>query len=203
MSTEFEKAHTLQDRVRIWLGEHHNRYVPTTTEDMASALKIKPYEAYQTLARLKRLGEIEIEKGDKNNIVGIKINKLQPSGRTYERIAERAKKEQPSSEPGTGVEKMAALRAYLEKKRAILDMQQRAREAGLDPENTILFEEDPIAEEGLVLLNMVVDLSTKLKETQEELRMTGYDLEAARRDIDFMKSTKREETRLMLVGAAN
>jgi hypothetical protein len=88
---EYDQALTLQDKIRLELNSYGKKYVPLTVGDLAARLSIpRNYDVYQALKRLNRLGEIEFEKSD-NKIIGINVNKLEPSGRTYQRAAEVAK----------------------------------------------------------------------------------------------------------------
>ena len=177
----FDSGVTLQDRVRLYLGEHiqDNRYVPVTTDKIASDLRVQPYNVYQTLARLQRLNEIEFDK-DGNKIIGIKVHKLEQSGRTYQRAAERAKIA-ISGEDYEG--RMINLLTYSKQKLTVLRMHETAKQAGLDPQDTVKFEENPYAEEGLLLLDVIKGLNDKIN----ELKNIEYDLEAARRDNEFLK----------------
>lgn len=194
----FDNALTLQDRVRLYLEENmqDGRYVPLTTDQLAANIKSQPYPTYQALARLQQRREIEIEK-DGKNIVGVKVNKLEPSGRTYKRAADRAKKTIKSATEGNYTERMVNLREYLNRKLAILKMREQAKEAGL-PEDTIHFEENPYAEEGLILLNVISEYATKLSEKVAQIEQMEYDLEAARRDNNYLRDRQRGQ----LVGAS-
>lgn len=198
-----DHALTLQDKVRLYLGENmrDNKYVPLTTDSLAAKLGVGTYEAYQTLARLNRRGEIVIEKDTTDNrIVGVTVHKLEPSGRTYSRAAERAK-ETVQRETEDYTNRMTNLQTYLNQKLAVLRMQEQAKEAGLDPENTIVFEENPFAEEGLLLLSLLKETFDKLSDAKKQAEMLNYDLEAAKRDNDYLK--RNSSGGRALVGASN
>lgn len=208
MSTEkeFDSALTLQDKIRLELNRYGQKEVPLTVAELASNIGItRNYDAYQALVRLKRAGEIDFQKDD-NKIIGIVVHKLEPSGRTYQRAAERVKTTTANRitqiHTENPIEGMTALKEYLNKKLAILDMQQRAREAGLDAETTVVFEPNPLAEEGLALLNLLSDTMDALKETRQQLEMTQYDLEAEKRNVNFLQRNKRESTRRELIATA-
>lgn len=200
---------TLQDKIRLILNDNINetntRYVPVTVGDLATALGTSVYNAYQTLYRLQKLGEIELDKdmsSGKAKIIGITVNKLEPTGRTYERAAERAKANIKmidsvyTEDISAG---MPSLSNYLNQKLAVVAMQTQAREAGLNPEETIKFEPNPYAEEGLTLLKILGEVNTQLAETKIALEAKTYDYEAAKRDVEFLKRGRKEETRRELV----
>jgi hypothetical protein len=201
---------TLQDRIRIKLNDYGNKYVPITVSELARELKVNNYNVYQALYRLKNLGEIELEKeeseeGGRAKIIGINVIKLEPSGRTYHRAAERAKSEAAkvdSIEISSIESQMTALQEYLNQKLAILEMEDTARKAGLNPEDTVRFEPNEFAEEGLLLLKLLGDVSKQLKETKEKLQMTEFDLEAEKRNVEFLSRQKREDTRRDLIAGA-
>lgn len=208
MSTgKLDDALTIQDKIRLELNSYGNRYVPITVSDLAAKIGIgRNYDVYQALSRLKRLGELEFDKDDQNRIIGIQINKLEPSGRTYQRAAERAKTEvhrisEVTSEESL-IDGMTALKEYLTQKLAILDMQAKAREAGLDPEETIKFEPNPFAEEGLLLLKLLGENTTKLQELKRELTLAQMDLEAEKRNVSFLEQNKRIKLREEILASA-
>lgn len=204
MSTgNFDSAMTLQDKIRLRLGEYGQKHVPLTPSDLAAELRTEPYSVYQALYRLKSLGEIEIEKDDLDKkIVGVKIIKLEPSNRTYQRTADRAKaaisknKEIPIKDT-----KMVALQNYLNQKLAVMDMQKKAEEAGLNPEDTVKFEPNPYAEEGILLLQLMTDAFKEIKECKDKIKMLEFDLEAERRNVQYLKESKRENTRRELLAS--
>lgn len=197
---------TIQDKVRLALNAYGDRYVPLTVAELAAKIGVpRNYDVYQALSRLRKLGELELEK-ENNHIIGIKINKLEPSGRTYQRAAERAKVEihriSEVAPEESIIEGMTALKEYLNKKLAILDMQAKAREAGLDPETTIKFDPNPYAEEGLVLLKLLGENTRQIEHLKKELQMATFDLEAERRNVGFLQQNRKNETRRDLVASA-
>lgn len=207
MQTQLDNYLTLQDKIRIELNQYGNKYVPLTVSDLAAKLRINTYPVYQALYRLKSKGEIELDKKESDNgrssIIGVNIIKLEPSGRTYHRAAERAKFEVVGTMEEDIEGQMTALQEYLNQKLAIIDMQKQAEEAGLNPEETIRFEPNQYAEEGLLLLKLIGDITKDLKETKSKLQMTEFDLEAERRNVEYLTNQKREETRRELIASAS
>ena len=197
---DFDSALTLQDRVRLKLNEYGTKYVPITIEALASELGVgRNYDVYQALSRLRRMGELEFEKDEHNRIIGIDVIKLEPSGRTYQRAAERAKSRIQIDSGESALQQMTALQEYLNKKLAILEMQEKAKQAGLDPEETVKFDPNPYAEEGILLLKLVGDAFTEIKDLKEKKKMLEFDLEAEKRNVGYLKAKKSERDRSDLI----
>lgn len=205
---EFDAALTLQDRLRLELNRYGEKNVPLTVGELATRIgEPRNYNVYQALTRLKRLGEIDFQKED-NKIIGITINKLEPSGRTYQRAAEAAKanvniKDIPTKDIAT--HGMVALTEYANKRLAIIDMQEKARQAGLDPDETVKFEPNPLAEEGLALMQLLSASMEENKALKAELQQTKFDLEAEKRNVDFLQQAKKNKLReeIFATAAAN
>ena len=207
MAANLEYGLTLQDKIRLAFNDYGSKHVPMTVDTLAGKLGEPPYNVYQALYRLKVLGEIDWEKeesseGKRAKIVGFNIIKLEPSGRTYERAAQRSKNKLERITPEDYASHMGALSAYMRQKLAIYDMQDKAIAAGLNPETTVSFEPNPYAEEGLLLLNLVTEMSQKLAKITHEKNMLEYDLEAERRNVRALKGERQEATRRGLVAAA-
>lgn len=198
----------IEDQIRLILnneiGSTGKNYVATTIGDLASKLKEDRAPVYQALSRLKTKGEIEFDKEDEDNrnrIVGIKVIKLAPSGRTYIRAAERGKADVARAiESGPDLtENTGALVEYIRQKTAILRMREQAVASGLNPDDTVKFEPIPLAEEAIFILQQYNDLKVKYDELIKEYRMQQFDLEAAQRDVQYLKRKDRQE----LIAAVN
>jgi hypothetical protein len=163
---------------------------------------------YQVINLLRQRREIDVIKEPLDNgrekIVGIVVNKLEPSGRTYKRAADRSGRIQrirPQIDalvPDSDVAQLDHLTKYLEKKLAVEDMKSRALTAGLD-ESVIAFTPDPLGEEGILLLKSFTDLKRQYDELVEQHKMREFDLEAEKRNVATLKRRLREETTEMLL----
>ncbi len=199
---------TLQDRIRLHLNSFGLREVPVTIQEIANQLDKPEASVYQAINIMRQRNELEVIKEPLDNgrekIVGIKINKLEPSGRTYKRAAERSgrvQRIQPIIDNLVPTEEsisLTTLTAYLEKKLAVEDMKTRALAAGLD-ESVITFTPDPMGEEGIALLKAYTDLKHKHEALVEEHQMQGFDLAAERRNVEFLEGRLREDTNKMLL----
>lgn len=202
---------TLQDRIRIYLDEKASstgtNYVPVTIADLARDLHEDRMPVYQALYRIKDNKEIEFDQDEnpdnRNKIKGIVVRKLEPSNRTYRRAAERGKTTIARQVHDVSVDSTAAdmpnIMAYLNQRLTVEKMKTAAEASGLDADSVIQFEPNPIAEESLLLLQRLVDVSNELKETKDQLRQQEFDLEAANRDIEYLKRQSKETTRRELV----
>lgn len=203
VSTPIEDGLTLQDKVRYHLRDYGDKNIPITIEQLSTQLgKPKP-SVYQVVNILVKNQEIELEKETLENgrekIIGIKLLRLKPSGRTYR---QRTEKSGPITRilPQVEVADVTSLEHitdYLHQKLAIEDMRDRAKQVGLK-ESVISFEVNPLAEEALWALKMYADTKKELEDLQEAHQMMGYDLAAAKRDIEYLKRQLREDTDTML-----
>lgn len=199
---------TVQDRLRLFLEFFGQKHISITIDEIARQLGLPTNSVYQAVHRLRGYGELDIEKepmgeSGRDKIVGIKLIKLQPSGRTYKRAAERSGKIHrirpdvvlPQDSPvETGeVPSLPNLIKYLEKKLAVEDMKTRAIAAGLD-ESIIQFEDNPLAEEGIILLKLYTDLSNKFDGLKTENMQLRFDVEAEKRNVAYLKQKLRDET---------
>ena len=208
VSSLFDSNLTLQDRVRLFLNDQGEREVKITIGELAEQLDKPEPSVYQVINILRQRGEIELEKESLENgrekIVGLKINKLEPSGRTYKRAAERSsgrieriKPQLDSLVPSQEELFLPVTVEYLKKKLVIEDMKSRAISAGLS-ETVVTFDPDPQAEEAILLLKALTDLKTAHEQLKEEHQMQSFDLEAERRNVAALKLRLREETDTML-----
>lgn len=203
---------TLQDRIRLYLDEKisetGSNYISITISDLARELHQDRQPVYQALYRIKSNKEIELDQDDdpdnRNMIRGIIVKKLAPSNRTYRRAAERGKASVAATQVNSlGVgninDGMPNLSAYLKQRLTVENMKEAAEKSGLDPDSVVQFEHNPIAEEGLILLQKVVELSTALEESRAKIKKQEFDLDAANRDIEYLKRKTTETTRRELV----
>jgi hypothetical protein len=211
-NSSLNKELTVQDRVRLKLNEFGQRTVPITIDELAASLRLPNNSVYQAINRLRIYGEVDVEKeqlsNGKEKIVGIKINKLEPSTRTYRRAVDRAHRSGPvkriipehhvelnvsSVETVNGIPLLTETTDYLNKKLAVEHMKQQALEAGLDA-SVIAFEPNPLGEEAIVLLKMYTELQEEVNNLKETNRGLGFDLEAERRNAEYYKNKVTEET---------
>lgn len=199
---------TLQDRIRLFLDSAGSREVGITISELADQLQRAEASVYQAVNILRQRNEIDVIKEPLDNgrekIVGIKINKLEPSGRTYRRAAERSGRVErikpvlDALVPSKEILNLPSTVAYMEKKLAVEDMKARAIQAGID-ESVVAFEPDPQAEEAVLLLKAWSDLKQTYEELLEDHKMQGFDLEAERRNNQVLKGKLREETERILL----
>lgn len=217
-----ESSLTVQDKIRLHLESYGAKEIPVTIEDIANRVGLPRNSVYQGLHRLAQYNEIVLQKEasgiGKERIIGIKLIRLQPSGRTYRRAAARSNSR---SRPVIGqldfgtfspdalaasikdeVPALPKIVEYLEKKLAIEEMKATAAAAGLD-ESVIQFELDEIAEEGVLLLKLYTDLRNKYNDLKEKHQQLGFDLDAEKRNVEFLKNKLREETKEELLGIGN
>jgi hypothetical protein len=194
---------TLQDRIRVYLNEKIEKtgsnYIPVTISDLADELHESRMPVYQALYRIKGNNEIELDQDEnpdnRNKIRGIKVLKLEPSNRTYRRAAERGKvavaKQVNNLSVDDVVASMPNLLDYLNQRLTIEKMREAAKASNLDPDNVVQFEQNPLAEEGLLLLQKLTSLSKEHEELKVRFRQQEFDLEAANRDIEYLKNQKQ------------
>jgi hypothetical protein len=206
LAERIDTSLTLQDRVRFYLESYGSREIPITIEQLSKDLERPEASVYQVINSLRKNNEIELEKeiigNGREKIVGVKLIRLQPSGRTYRRSVERSGpvvRVMPSLDSVSvkDTANLDGLIGYLEKKLALEDMKKRALEAGLD-ESVITFEPDEIAEEGILLLKLYTELKQEHQELQAAYQMQGFDLDAEKRNVVVLKARLREETDQML-----
>jgi hypothetical protein len=193
----------IQDQLRTYFDRKSTnvgRNIPVTVRELQDNLKLTYAQAYQGVKRLENSGEISLEKEDLPNgrekITGITLHRLEPSGRTYRRAAERAKKVITDKKLPT-IEADATfpeLLEYLNKKLTIEELREHALNGGLDP-SIISFEVSEIAEEALLLLQKVSDLTKDIETLRNEKQMLEFDLEAERRNSESYKMRLRQETK--------
>jgi acetolactate synthase small subunit len=208
----FDNSLTVQDRLRLKLNSFGQREISVTVEELAYSMSLTPNSVYQALHRLRQYGEVELEKSEqingKEKIVGIKINRLEPSNRTYRRNSERAgkiKRIKPVSlelvssvEVVDGIPMLPETTNYLSKKLAVEQMKAQAQEAGLDP-SVIAFEPTPIAEEAVVLLKLYTEMRTQYLDLEQRYKQLGFDLIAERRNVEYYKVKVQDETKKELL----
>jgi DNA-binding PadR family transcriptional regulator len=196
---------TLQDKVRHYLQNFHERDISITISELSNQLSQPEPSIYQVINNLRKNNEIELEKeatdGNREKIVGIRINRLNFSGRKYVRRTDRSgpvTRIMPDVEDvETDVTSLDNVKEYLEKKLAVEDMKARAIQAGLN-ESVISFEENPLGEEAIFLLKMWSETKDALEKLQEVHMQLGFDYEAEKRNVTYLKGVKREETDKML-----
>ena len=198
---------TLQDKVRYYLQSYHERDIPITISELSNQLGQPEPSVYQVINNLRKNNEIELEKeatdGNKEKIVGIRINRLRFSGRKYVRRTDRSgpvTRIMPNVEDvETDVTSLDNVKEYLEKKLAVEDMKARAIQVGLN-ESVIDFTPDPMGEEAIFLLKMWSETKDSLEKLQEAHMTLQFDYEAEKRNVAYLKGQKREETDKMLRG---
>lgn len=204
---QFDRNLTLQDRVRLYLNSFGEREIDVTIEKIADDLKSPQPSVYQVINILRQRNELELKKAPQpsgpDKIVGIKINKLEPSGRTYKRAAERSgriKRIKPvidSLVPSKDEIFLPKTVEYMKKRLAVEDIRARALSAGLN-ESVVSFEQDDQAEEAMLLLKHFNDLKLAYEELAEKYKMQTFDLEAERRNVTTLEGRLREKTDKML-----
>src|ERR1035437_6223116 len=152
---------TVQDQVRLFLGQFGQKNISTTIEEIAQHMEQPRTSVYQAIHRLEEKGEIDLEKelleNGREKIIGIKLIKLEQSGRTYQRAADRSGritriKPTDLNSVITGIEPtFPALLAYMHKRLAVENIREQAINAGMDADSVIQFTHDDISEEALVL----------------------------------------------------
>lgn len=207
INEQFNSNLTLQDRVRLYLNSFGTRKIDVTVGKIAEDLGKPEPSVYQVINILRQRGELDVEKepldSGREKIVSVIINKLEPSGRTYKRAAERSgrvERIKPVLDrlvPEKDDLYLPETVEYLKKKLAIEDMKSRAASAGL-AETVITFDPDPQAEEAILLLKAFTDTKSELDQLREEHMMQGFDLEAERRNVGALKQQLRVETDTML-----
>jgi DNA-binding MarR family transcriptional regulator len=215
-STEPDLNLNVQDRVRVHLEGYGSRNIPLTIDEIAADLGMPRSSVYQAIHRMEQNNEIELDKevlpNGRDKIKGIKLIKLQPSGRTYRRAAERSGRvtrirpltpmrlptgiEAETNEDG--IPALPAITDYLQKKLAVEEMKERALAAGLDP-SVIQFEPVPLAEEAMLLLKLYTETLKERDELRETNRKLGFDLAAEKRNVQFLQNKVKEETRQELL----
>jgi hypothetical protein len=76
---------------------------------------------------------------------------------------------------------MTRLHAYLSRK----------IEATKNP--SLPFEPDPVAEEGLVLLQILSQKNEEVRNLEQQKQMLTFDVEAEKRNVEFLKKQRRQE----------
>lgn len=203
----FDRNLTLQDRVRLYLNSFGEREIDVTIEKMAKDLQSPQPSVYQVINILRQRNELDVKKEPQptgpDKIVGIKINKLEPSGRTYKRAAQRSggvhriKPAIDSLVPSKDEIFLPKTVEYMKKRLAVEDIRARALSAGLH-ESVVSFEQDDQAEEAMLLLKHFTDLKKAYEELTEKYTMQTFDLEAERRNVSTLEARLREKTDQML-----
>lgn len=198
---------TLQDRVRVYLNSFGEREIKVTIEQMAKDLSSAQPSVYQAINIMRQRNELEVIKEAQSSgpdkIVAIKINKLEPSGRTYKRAAERSgrvQRIQPALDalvPAKDEIFLPKTVEYMKKRLAVEDIRERAEAAGLH-ESVVSFEVDDQAEEAMLLLKHFNDLKKAYEELTEQNQMLVFDLTAERRNVQALKRQLRQDTDTML-----
>lgn len=209
VTDRFESNLTLQDRVRLFLDARGHREVDITIEQLAKNLDKPEASVYQVINILRQRNELDVVKEPQgtgpDKIVKLIINKLEPSGRTYKRAAERSgrinriKPQLDSIVPAKDELFLPETVEYLKKKLALEDMKTRALAVGLD-ESVISFEPEPQAEEAINLLKAFTDLKHSYEELRDSHQMAMFDLEAEKRNVAALKNQLRKDTDDMLRG---
>lgn len=200
---------TLQERVRIVLNSYHDREPRFTSEEIAKKINSDAVSVYQALWRLQKAGEIELIKQPigtygKEKVAGAKLIRVEPTGKTYYRAAKRASTKyiNNNGQHKEMASNMPELSKYLRKKTAIEEAKQNLAKAGLDP-SIIQFETEPLGEEAIAILSLYQEALTKLEKSEKEKQMLEFDVAACKRDIEYLKSKSKEETREELLAGTH
>jgi len=97
---------------------------------------------------------------------------------------------------------MPELSKYLQKRTAIEEAKQNLAKAGLDPA-IIQFEPEPLGEEAIAILSMYQEILSKFEKIKKEKQMLEFDVAAYKRDIEYLKSKTKEETREELLAGTH
>jgi hypothetical protein len=192
---EFDRSLSLRDKIRLALEEYGDRDVPYSVDEIADKVGQANAVVYQALYGMARAGEIDFIKetvDGKQRIVGIRLNKSPSSSDIYARTAEKVTSKEVRRQAAF-MGKLVNLSEYIRQKAAIEEARELLRRSDLDP-NQVLFEENPIAEEAIWL-------AENLQSALSELTSLRFDLEAAQRDVSFLKDKNKENTRTELIEA--
>lgn len=202
---------TVQDRIRLHLGEFGQKNISVTIDEIASQMQLPKTSVYQGIHRLAEKGEVTLEKelmdNTRERIIGINLVKLEPSGRTYRKAADRSgkviriKSDQLETIDVSETPVFPNLVEYMQKRLAVENMKEQALAAGLDT-SVIQFTQDEMAEEALVLMKLWTDLRTKYQTLQHDHEMQGFDLAAERRNTIALRQQLRAELNEDLIAMA-
>jgi hypothetical protein len=193
-----DRSISLRDQIRLTLEEYGDRDIPYAVEDIAEKIGQANAVVYQALYGMARTGEIELLKESdgttRSRIVGIRLNKLASSSDILAKSAEKAASKEIKKQV-TFMSRLVNLSEYIRRKSAIEEARELLRKNDLDP-NQVLFDEDPIGEEAIWL-------AENLQSAISELTSLRYDLEAAQRDVAYLKEKHKENSRTELIEIAN
>lgn len=194
----FDRNISLRDQIRLTLEEYGDREIPYSVEDIAEKVGQANAVVYQALYGMARTGEIELLKESegttRSRITGVKLNKLTPSSDILAKTAEKAASKEIKKQVSF-MSRLTNLSEYVRQKSAIEEARELLRKNDLDP-NQVLFDEDPIGEEAIWL-------AENLQSAISELTSLRYDLEAAQRDVKYLKEKNKDNTRTELIEVAN
>lgn len=184
---EFSQHLSYRDRIRLVLDEYGEKEVYLTTEQIASKVGLSVLTTYQAMYGLERAGEIELlreSSGDKDKIIGVKLIKLEVPEVIHERTVDKAILSTESRFQSKMLGKLPALVTYLQQKLAVEEAREALLKGGLSTD-AIQFEENPLGEEAIFLLQKLSDLTATLNEIR-------FAKDAAERNYEFLKNKQGE-----------
>lgn len=190
--------YTVIDKVRLTLEEFGDRDITATVDELAKRAKMSRTSMYQTLHRLEQKNEIEVIKTKDNGhelIIGVRLLKMPRHSAITAKSAEKAIAKDKEDTVESLTQTFPMLTKYLKTRLAIENAKEKLVESGLDPDQIIKFDPDPLAEEAMKLLQKLIDKSNEATELK-------YERDAAKRDIEFYEKKHKEETQKMLLEEA-
>lgn len=174
----------MQDRLRKVLLEYGTKDIDCTVDILVGKTGLLYPQVYQALYRLQNLGEISIIKEDENSprspIIGITLMKMAPINQVQTRLDTRHAEIISEKAASKVKSQVPHVLEYIKEKIAVENAIEALSGTNLNPEEVIKFTPDPLGEEALILLQELTD-------TKKVLSITEMDLQAARRDNEFLK----------------
>jgi hypothetical protein len=188
-SREFDAALSIRDRIRKALNEYGSQTIYTTVSEIAARAGVDPIKTYHALygMRDREIRLITEQNGDRPKIVGVQILRLEPVTKIHRRSARKAKTRANGKFDAQMLESLTHLNAYIKQRLAVEEAKEVLEKNGVDP-SQVQFEPNPLGDEAIYLLSRLTD-------TKQELHTMQFDLEAARRDIEFMKRERNSVSR--------
>jgi hypothetical protein len=172
---------TNADQVRTYLQSYGDKYIACDSlEDMIVASKIKRNQFVAGFYQLARSGEITQDviksPGGRKFVKGVTLNHM-PSTETIIR-KDAEKKKISAKAPIQNKSNLVHVTEYLKKKSVIEEIKEKLAANGFIPEEMLTFNEDPMGEEAVALLDLVGRAQTALSAITEERDQLAIDLEA-------------------------
>lgn len=186
------KLATHLDSVRAYLQSHGGNYIEVDSMDsLIRDSKMGKGAFTQAFYRLRHLGEIDtdvdVSPGGRKTIKGIRLIKMSATSTIIRNDAEKQKRlHKPKMDEAVAQaeSKLPNIIDYAKKKNVIKEITEKlAAEGFVNEEVTINFEIDPLAEEAMLLLDVLGRARTALSQLTEERDQLSIDL-AAEKEIN-------------------